>query len=285
MLKRFVPVLLPLLLATGGPAQAAAGHAPAPAAGHAEHGQARAAEFSEDEALRLSQAAIGRELENLTLRDRQGRAVKLGDYRGQPLVISLVYTSCYHICPTTTRHLAKVVRNARDVFGAPSFRVLTIGFDTPKDSPEAMRVFAKQQDVEDPGWEFLSADAATMDRLARNLGFIYFSTPKGFDHLIQASVVDANGRIYRQVYGMTFEPPQLVEPLKELVYGTKPGEAALSSVWKKVKLFCTTYDASRDGYRFDYSLFIGMGIGLLIIGVALGSLVREYLRHRSGTRG
>ena len=275
-------MLLPLLLAAGGPALAAGGPAPATPAGHAGH--VSAANFNENEALRISQAAIGRELEALTLRDRQGKAVKLSDYRGQPLIISLVYTSCYHICPTTTRHLAKVVRNARQALGERSFRVLTIGFDTPKDSPEAMRVFARQQDVADAGWEFLSADAASMDKLARNLGFIYFSTPKGFDHLIQATVVDAGGRIYRQVYGMTFEPPQLVEPLKELVFGTQPGEAALSSVWKKVKLFCTTYDASRDGYRFDYSLFFGMVIGLLIIGTTLAFLVREYLRHRAATR-
>lgn len=274
-------VLLPGLW-MGAPAPAVA-HDPAMPAGHADH--ARAADFNEQEALRVSQAAIGRELEALTLRDRTGNAVKLGDYRGQPLVISLIYTSCYHICPTTTRHLAKVVRDARQVMGEQSFRVLTIGFDTPRDNAEAMRVFARQQGVDDSGWEFLSADAAAMEKLVRNLGFIYYSTPKGFDHLIQASVVDRNGRIYRQVYGMTFEPPQLVEPLKELVYGRQPGETMLSSVWKKVKLFCTTYDASRDGYRFDYSLFVGMFIGLLIIGGGLTYLIREMLRHRSTPHG
>lgn len=279
MLKRMVPALLPLLLAAG-PALAATGHTPA---AHTDH--ARAADFDENEALRISQAVIGRPLDDLTLRDRDGKAVRLSDYRGQPLIISLIYTSCYHICPTTTQHLARVVRNARQVFGAPSFRVLTIGFDTPQDNPEAMRVFARQQAVADAGWEFLSADAAVMEKLISNLGFIYYRTPKGFDHLIQATVVDAGGKIYRQVYGMTFEPPQLVEPLKELVYGTQPGEAALSSVWKKIKLFCTTYDASRDGYRFDYSLFVGFFIGLLIIGLVGTYLVREYLRHRAVTRG
>lgn len=285
MLKRFAQVLLPALLVMGG-AALAAGHDPAMPAGHAVHADhARSAEFNEQEASRISQAAIGRELEALTLRDRQGKPVKLSDYRGQPLVISLIYTSCYHICPTTTQHLAKVVRNARQALGERSFRVLTIGFDTPRDSPEAMRVFARQQGVDDSGWEFLSADAAVMEQLVRNLGFIYFSTPKGFDHLIQASVVDGNGKIYRQVYGMTFEPPQLVEPLKELVFGQQPGETMLSSVWKKVKLFCTTYDASREGYRFDYSLFVGMAIGLLIIGAVLTFLIREMMRHRAASRG
>jgi protein SCO1/2 len=275
--------LVLLLLLSGLSAVAAAGgHDAAPPAGHAAH--ARAADFDENEALRVSQAVIGRELENLTLRDRAGRAVRLGEYRGRPLVISLIYTSCYHICPTTTQHLARVVRNARQVLGEQSFQVLTIGFDTPNDTPAGMREFAAQQGVNDADWDFLGADAATMERLVRNLGFIYFATPKGFDHLIQATVVDGTGKIYRQVYGMTFEAPQLVEPLKELVFGQQPGEAMLSAVWKKVKLFCTTYDAARDGYRFDYSLFVGMFIGLLIIGSTLVFLIRESRRRNTSRR-
>ncbi len=268
-------LLLSLGLAAG--ATPAAVHEPG---GHG--GPAPGTGFNEQDALRVSQAAVGRELEDLTLRDRAGQPVSLAGYRGQPLVISLIYTSCYHICPTTTRHLARVVQTARQALGEKSFRVLTIGFDTPRDTSEAMRVFARQQGVDEAGWEFLSADAATMERLAKNLGFIYFSSPHGFDHLIQATVVDARGRIYRQVYGMTFETPQLVEPLKELVFGVQPGEAVLSSVWKKVKLFCTTYDASRDGYRFDYSLFVGIAIGLLIIGTVSFMLARAAWRHRTG---
>ena len=67
-------------------------------------------------------------------------------------------------------------------------------------------------------------------RLANNLGFLYFASAKGFDHLMQTTVVDANGKIYRQVYGMTFDTPLLVEPLKELVLGERPGESLFDVV-------------------------------------------------------
>ena len=255
-------------------------HAPsATPADHANH--ARGPEFDEKTALATSQAAIGRTLEDVTLRDRTGKAARLADYRGKPLVISVIYTSCYHICPTTTRHLAKVVQTARAALGEDSFRVVTIGFDTAKDNPEAMRSFARQQGVDLPGWEFLSADAASMERLAQNIGFLYFASPKGFDHLMQTTVVDANGKIYRQVYGMTFDTPLLVEPLKELVFGEQPGESMLAGLLGKVKLFCTTYDPANDRYRLDYSLFIGMFIGFLIIGLGVFYLVRELRRGRA----
>jgi len=244
-------------------------------------GHTRGPDFNEKDALATSQAAIGRLLEDVTLRDRSGKAVQLAGYRGKPLVISLIYTSCYHICPTTTKHLAKVVQTARAALGEDSFHVVTIGFDTAKDNPEAMRSFARQQDVNLPGWEFLSTDAASMARLAKNIGFLYFASPKGFDHLLQTTVVDANGKVYRQVYGMTFDTPLLVEPLKELVFGERPGESLFDGLWSKVKLFCTTYDPANDRYRIDYSLFIGMFIGLLIIASGVIYLVRELRRGRA----
>jgi protein SCO1/2 len=271
------------LLLSATPVLTASAHTPhtsldAPA-DHANH--ARGPDFDEKTALATSQAAIGGMLEDITLRDRSGKAVRLADYRGKPLVISVIYTSCYHICPTTTKHLAKVVQTARAALGEDSFRVVTIGFDTAKDNPEAMRSFAKQQGVDLPGWEFLSTDAASMARLAKNIGFLYFASPKGFDHLMQATVVDANGKIYRQVYGMTFDTPLLVEPLKELVFGEQPSESALAGLWSKVKLFCTTYDPANDRYRVDYSLFIGMFIGFIIIASGVFYLVRELRRGRA----
>ncbi len=246
--------------------------------------RAQSPEFDEKTALKYSQSAIGRTLADYLLYDREGRPVHLADYRGRPLVISLVYTSCYHICPTTTRHLAKVVRRARATLGDHSFNVVTIGFDTANDTPEAMRLFAIRQGVDVKGWKFLSGNAVTMDRLARNLGFVYFASPKGFDHLIQATLVNADGKIYRQVYGMNFDTPLLVDPLKELVFGEQPHQTVLGSLWSKVRLFCTTYDPASDSYRFDYAVFVGMAIGLAIIGSVGLYLIREIRRNRLSRR-
>ena len=79
-------------------------------------------------------------------------------------------------------------------------------------------------------------------------------------------MIDADGLVYRQVYGQVFETPLLVDPLIELVLGRNPPEQPLlENLVDKIKLFCTTYDPVRDGYYFDYSLFLGMLIGGSII--------------------
>lgn len=236
--------------------------------------------FDDKAALAISQGAIGKIVGDYALTVADGRRVRLSEYRGKPLVISLIYTSCYHICPTTTQHLAKVTRTARAALGSESFNVLSIGFDTPKDTPVAMHRFSQDQGIDESGWLFLSADAATMEGLTKELGFISYRAPHGFDHLIQASVIDAQGKIYRQVYGMTFETPQLVEPLKELVFGAPVAHSLLSGLSNKIKLFCTVYDPTTDKYRFDYSIFLGLFIGASSIGLVAFLVLREWRRTR-----
>ena len=236
-------------------------------------------EFRYKEVLKLSQDAIGNVLGNHRLTDHKGNSLSMDDLRGKPLVLSLIYTSCYQICPMTTRHLAKMVDKARAALGEDSFNVAVLGFDAYNDSPQAMIHFARKQGIDNRGWQLLSASPDTIQTLTKELGFEFYSSPNGFDHITQATVIDAEGRVYRQVYGEVFETPLLVEPLKELVLGQpKPNQTLLSELINKVRFFCTTYDPARDAYHFDYSLFIGISIGASIILVGIILLVREF-RH------
>ena len=239
--------------------------------------------YDAEAALAISQAVVGKELGDLDLTASDGSTVGLAELRGKPMLVSLIFTSCYHVCPAITRHLANAVKSAREALGEDSFRVLTVGFDTANDTPDAMRAFARAQSVDEPGWLFLSADAATMAALTANLGFVYFPSPRGFDHLNQVTVVNRDGVIYTQVYGGDFDLPWLVEPLKELVFNTPPGERhLLSGLVDRVRLFCTVYDPATGRYRVDYSLFVGIGVGAAIILVFSAWLLLERRRARRG---
>jgi len=241
--------------------------------------------FQYKQALQKSQAAIGQQLGNYRLTDTNGRTLSLDDLRGKPLVLSLIYTSCYHVCPMTTRHLAKVVEKARQTLGKDTFNVAVLGFDAYHDTPQAMLHFAKEQGIDNRGWYLLSAGPDVIKALAKQLGFEFFASPSGFDHITQTTIIDAGGRIYQQVYGVSFKTPLLVEPLKELVLDRpKPNQTLLSGLIDKVHFFCTSYDPARDAYYFDYSLFIGMAIGTLIILAIIVFLVRELRQQRRAAR-
>jgi len=153
--------------------------------------------YDEKAALALSQAAIGQHVGDYTFLDGKGKQITLESLRGKPVIINLIYTSCYHICPTVTTNLARVVNIAVDALGEDSFSVLTIGFDTPVDTPDRMRVFASQRNIDLDNWHFVSATPETMKGLGTDVGFSYFSSPKGYDHMIQATVLDSKGKVYR----------------------------------------------------------------------------------------
>jgi len=239
------------------------------------------------DALHDSQAAIGRSLADgidaLPLRDALNRPLRLADFRGRPLVVSFIYTGCFQACPITTQRLAEGVKAARKALGDDSFRVVSIGFNQPFDDPTAMAAYARQMRIADPQWAFVAPETADVPRLTRAFGFRYSATPKGFDHVTQLTIVDANGTIAAQVYGENFELPMFVGPLKDLLAGQAARGTDLESVWRKVKLYCTVYDPVSGGYRLNYSLFFELFCGVSVL-VALGAFMARELRGKRPLR-
>ena len=241
---------------------------------------AHGAEYDRDDALKLSQAAIGRALDSHVLRDVDGQSFDLGSLRGKPLVVSMIYTSCHHVCPTITKNLATAVDIAREALGEDAFDVITVGFDWAVDTPDRMRLYASERRIDVAGWHFLAGDAGSIGALSENLGFQFFPSPKGFDHLTQTTIVDANGAIYRQVYGVDIEPQPFVEPLKELVFDT-PRDAGLVDHWvDSFLLFCTVFDPNSGRYRFDYSIAMTIFVGILCLGAIATFVAKEWRRAR-----
>lgn len=240
--------------------------------------------FDEKAALAYSQAAIGREVSDHVFRDSAGEAVSLADFDAQPLVVNLVFTACSTTCPLVVQSLHRAVRLANGALGPDTFSVVTIGFDTDRDTPEQMRAYAASQGVRLANWHFLSTDAATIEALSAEVGFIYFPSPRGFDHLTTTTILDAERTVFRHLYGDAFEPPVLVEPLKDLVWGRFSPVEDLSSLWNQVKLLCTVYDPNSDRYLFDYSIFFGIFAGIVSLGGVAIVLGRAWLGGRRAGR-
>lgn len=239
--------------------------------------------FDEKDALKISQSAIGKQLGDYTFLNRGGRTVRLSDYRGKPLVIDMIYTHCPLVCAIKTRNL-EALKLSRDAFGADSFAVLTIGFDTENDTPEAMDDFGKRMDVKMANWEFVSADADTIKRLSKDLGFVFFpSSVGGFDHITQTTFIDGQGRVYQQIYGEEFDNKTLLEPLRNMIYNIKTAEPGFAGLSNRVRLFCTIYDARTGKYKVDYSYFYGIGMGILVSLFIIWWIAVEY--RRSPKRG
>jgi len=232
-----------------------------------------------DQAIATSERAIGRTINNHTLTDTAGATLTLDTYRGKPLIISLVYSSCSSICLPTTQQLIAAVTEAGRVIGLDQFEVLTVGFDARNDTPSRMAQFAAMQGVNLPNWRIASGDSETISALLHEVGFSYAAVAGGFDHIAQTTIVDRNGRIYRHVYGDTFPIQMFIEPLKDVVYG-RSLSFSVGAILDRIRFICTTFDPGAGRYRIDYGLAFGSVIAALSLLVFGGLILREWSRTR-----
>lgn len=232
-------------------------------------------------ALRASQMVIGKSIGDHTLLDREGKPVRLASYRGKPLLVSFIYTGCFQVCPTSTRALLEALRAIRAGFDLNQFNVVSIGFNQPADSPQAMKVFALQQRIDFANWAFLSPNAAIVDDLTRDFGFVFKATQAGFDHLLQVSVVDADGRIVSQVYGDDFSADRLGEPLRRLLRNQPlPPQMSLSDIVERVRVLCSVYDPVSGTYRLSYALAFEVAGGITFAIAMLWFFALEWRTRR-----
>jgi protein SCO1/2 len=237
------------------------------------------------EALARSEAAIGNATGDHRLLLSDGGTLTLSELKGRPLVLSLIYTSCSTVCPAGTETLKVSVAKARRALGAESFQVLTLGFDARSDTPQRMRAFAIDHGIGgDPLWHVASASPAVLRVLLDEVGFSYAGAAGGFDHVSQTTILDGEGRVYRQVYGDDFPLPVLVEPLKELVFGTTVGSFAPAALADRLRFLCTVYDPKSGRYRIDYGIYMGMGAGALSLVLMAWVIVRMWRGTRRAER-
>jgi protein SCO1/2 len=242
--------------------------------------------LQERDALAAGEAAVGRRVPDMAMLDRQGRTVRLSAYRGKPLLVSFIYTGCFQICPTQTRALHEAVQGLSKLLGPSQFNVVSIGFNQPFDSHDAMRDFAARQRIDYPNWEFLSPPREAVEPLTRAFGFSYVATPAGFDHVLGVTVVDGEGRIHAQVYGDRLRADQLGQPLRRLLLDAPapPSASAIGAAIERIRILCTVYDPETGEYRYDYKLilsFIGGSLFFLTAFIYLVIAVREQRRERA----
>ncbi len=234
-----------------------------------------------ESAVKISQAAIGTQLGDYTFTASDGRKIRLADLRGTPLALTFIYTACAETCPTLITTLADVADDVWSALGQGSFKLLTVGFNAPADSPNAMRLFAAQRGVKNRDWLFLAGDLPSIAGLAQDTGFVFFDSAKGFDHLAQVTLIDRDGVVRAQVYGDTFDLANFMEPMKAVVSGGPVISAG--ALWERVRLFCTVYDARSGKYYFNYSFFIEIFAGITVLAPVAWFLLKNW--RSSGRTG
>ena len=131
----------------------------------------------------------------VALTDQNGKNFLLEERRGQPMLISMFYTSCQFVCPMLIEALkateAKLSEEERS-----HLSVMMVTFDSVHDTVAILKKTADQRQVDSARWSLARTDAKTVRKLAAVLGIQYRALPKGeFNHTTALILIDADGRI------------------------------------------------------------------------------------------
>ena len=149
----------------------------------------------------------------LTLQD--GRNMPLAALRGQPLLVTMFYTSCQGVCPLLAFTLRRTVVALPEAQRA-RMRVLMVSFDPARDSPQALHGFAELNSLEGPAWLLARTEESAVRELAAVLGIRYRQLPGGvFSHSAIITLLDADGLIRARTSTLQEVDPALIKAIGE----------------------------------------------------------------------
>lgn len=136
--------------------------------------------------------------------NQNGDKVNIADFRGKVQVVAFVYTYCEHSCPLIIANLKQIERGI-PTEQKPDARFLLISLDPARDSPEVLKRYMLDHDLDERQWTMLNGDPDDVLELSALLGVRYRpmdSKSKDIAHSNMITVVDRRGRINYQMKGL-----------------------------------------------------------------------------------
>ena len=89
--------------------------------------------------------------------------------KGRTVVLNVGYTNCTDACPLITSQLLQVREELGDAFGK-QVSFVTITSDPARDTPPALKAFARKQGANVAGWTFLTGRKEDLEVILKRLG-------------------------------------------------------------------------------------------------------------------
>jgi protein SCO1/2 len=125
-----------------------------------------------------------------TWTDDAAQTVRFSQWRGTPLVVTAIYTSCDQTCPMTLMRLREVYDRYQREHRRAEFVVVTI--DPKVDTVERLHAFRAKQQLPTP-WHLLRGELDQTEQMGNLLGVHPMDMEQHVMHEAQISIFDEAG--------------------------------------------------------------------------------------------
>ncbi len=152
-----------------------------------------------------------------TWTDQKGNQVRLSDFEGRPVVMSMIFTNCGYACPMIVRDMKRIGAQLPE-HQVQDVQYLLVTLDPDRDTPEMMQKFATAHRLDDCQWTLLRGSKSQVRMLAVALGISYRQESDGqFAHSNLVTILDTAGEIAHQQRGLEQDGQSSAKVISDLL--------------------------------------------------------------------
>jgi protein SCO1/2 len=168
--------------------------------------------------------APGDAVPDFRLRNQDGRAIHLDQFRGKTLLLTFIYTRCPlpNFCPLVTHNFAVIDKQlAADPSLYARTHLLCVSFDPEHDTPARLRAYGAEYIGSDAKNAFVHWDFAvpTQTELLAMAKYFDVGITHGANdtitHTLSTTLIDAHGKVAQYYPGNEWTPEQVVADVRK----------------------------------------------------------------------
>jgi protein SCO1 len=152
-----------------------------------------------------------------SLMDQNGKPITADTFRGQPLVLTFVFTRCAvpNFCPRMTSNFSELQNMVKADQGVVArTRLLSITLDPEFDTPEILKQYGAHSNQAPDIWSLATGDPKEVDKLTEAFS-VYRKTESGtLSHGLATVLIDPDGKIVKIWRGNAWTPSDVISEIR-----------------------------------------------------------------------
>jgi len=151
------------------------------------------------------------------LTNQNGEGISRDTFRGQPFVLTFVFTRCPvpNFCPRMSNNFEELQAAIKSSTGAlASTRLLSVTLDPGYDTPKILSEYAAFHHADSKIWTFATGNDKEVDSLTREFSVYRQNEGGTISHGLATALINGDGRIERVWRGNAWTPEEVTQAIQ-----------------------------------------------------------------------